>query len=480
MITAQHIYDYLVCPHRVYLNTHEDPVRMRPLSQFLDLLFRRGSLHEGRVIERFEYRKPEGVTHQQRFESTLELMWMGEELIYQGVLITGDEQGIPDLLKKVSVPSALGDHSYIPIDIKSGKGTESNSNNSVKKAYGIQLAFYARLLEAVQGLYPQHAAVINIDGDEIPFDPHDFKHRLEEILPHIRALIAGTESDCPALIQKCTLCGWYDVCLERMKASSDVTLVAGVGRGSKQALNEAGIHKVEDVAALDGGQLNIKGVREKRARTWSRQAQAYLSDTIGILSHTPIPTAPTRIYFDFEDDPFLDLIYLYGFLIVRPDGSAEYTPIWCDNQGGEIQAFLQFLELCRSIAKQDYRVYHYGKHEKTVLDRLADKYAAAHIRSLKKFQSKMVDLEKQVASHVVLPVLSYGLKSVSKFVGFNYSDADPGGSQSIAWFEEYQKDPGTNGELKQRILTYNREDCEATKLVHHWLTATCRKPKQRA
>ena len=50
MITAQHIYDYLACPHRVYLNAHEDPAKKRPLSQFLDLLFRRGTLYEKRTL----------------------------------------------------------------------------------------------------------------------------------------------------------------------------------------------------------------------------------------------------------------------------------------------------------------------------------------------------------------------------------------------------------------------------------------------
>jgi len=74
VITAQHIYDYLACPHRVYLNAHEDPAKKRPLSRFLDLLFSRGTLHEKREVERFEHRKPEGVTKEERFKSTLDLM----------------------------------------------------------------------------------------------------------------------------------------------------------------------------------------------------------------------------------------------------------------------------------------------------------------------------------------------------------------------------------------------------------------------
>jgi len=114
LITANDILDYQTCPHRVYLNTHEDPGKKRPLAQFLDLLFRRGVLHEEKVLAGLKYNQPEGFTSEERFQSTLELMRAGEDLIYQGVLMAGDEQGIPDLLRKVSTQSKLGKHSYIP------------------------------------------------------------------------------------------------------------------------------------------------------------------------------------------------------------------------------------------------------------------------------------------------------------------------------------------------------------------------------
>ncbi len=469
MITANDIYDYLACPHRVYLNTHEDPEKKRPLAQFLDLLFRRGVLHEEKILEGLEYTQPKGFTSEERFTSTLELMRAGEDLIYQGVLIAGDEQGIPDLLRKVSTQSKLGKHSYIPIDIKSGKGYESGSSVAVKKTYGTQLAFYARLLEGVQDLYPQKAIVINVDGDEIAFDPREFKDLLEEILPHVRSLVAGKQRDEPARISECQICGWHDLCLERLTASGDVTLVAGVGRSYKLALKQAGISGVEDVTTLDNQQEKIKGVGNKRATAWSRQARVYVSNTIEVLDRTPIPTPPLRIYFDFEDDPLQDLIYLYGFLTVPQEGDPQYSFIWCDDHEGEQRAFDEFLGFCGSLSGQDYLVYHYHRHEQTVIDRLSKKYPRNDPESLKEFRGKMVDLNKQVESHVVLPILGYGLKPVSKFIGFRYSDEDPGGAQSIAWFQEYQENPEKNAELQQRILTYNREDCEATRLIHEWL-----------
>ncbi len=469
LIAANDIYDYLTCPHRVYLNTHEDPEKKRPLSQFLDLLFRRGVLHEEKVLGGLDYTQPKGFTSEEKFTSTLELMRAGEDLIYQGVLIAGDEQGIPDLLRIVSTQSKLGKHSYIPIDIKSGKGYESGSSVAVKKTYGTQLAFYARLLEGVQDLYPQKAIVINVDGDEIAFDPREFKDLLEEILPHVRSLVAGKQRDEPARISECQICGWHDLCLERLTGSGDVTLVAGVGRSYKLALKQAGISRIEDVTTLDKKRVKIRGVGEKRATTWSRQARAYVSNTIEVLDRTPIPTPTMRIYFDFEDDPLQDLIYLYGFLTVTPGGGSKYSFIWCEDHDGEGRAFQEFLDLCKSLTGQDYRVFHYHRHEEIVIDRLVQKYTPSNPEPLEEFKSKMIDLQREVVNHVVLPTLGYGLKPVSKFIGFRYSDEDPGGAQSIAWFQEYQKDPEKNAELKQRILTYNREDCDATRLVHEWL-----------
>lgn len=474
MITANDIYDYLTCPHRVYLNSHENPDKRKPLAQFLDLLFRRGVVHEDKILEGLDYTQPKGFTSEERFKGTFELMRAGEDLIYQGVLMSGDEQGIPDLLRKFSSQSNFGKHSYMPIDIKSGKGYETGSSVAVKKTYGIQLAFYARLLEAIQGTYPQQAIVINIDGDEITFDPGEFKVRLEEILPNVRALVAGKETDEPARIGECTVCAWHDLCLERLIASRDVTLVAGVGRSYKSVLKEAGVGTVEDATTLDKKQAKIKGVGDKRATTWSRQATVYASNTLEVLDRTPVPTAPMRIYFDFEDDPLQDLIYLYGFLTVPQEGDPQYTFIWCDDQEGEKAAFDEFLNLCRSLAGQEYRVYHYHRHERIVIDRLAAKYPPGDLEHLEDFKGKMVDLQGELVSRVVPPTLGYGLKPVSKFVGFGYTDEDPGGAQSIAWFQEYQQDPAKNAALKERILTYNREDCEATRLVHEWLANLCK------
>ncbi|MGH9709825.1 MAG: ribonuclease H-like domain-containing protein, partial [Candidatus Acidiferrales bacterium] len=84
------------------------------------------------------------------------------------------------------------------------------------------------------------------------------------------------------------------------------------------------------------------------------------------------------------------------------------------------------------------------------------------------FRSRMVDLLPLVKQNVVIPSRGYGLKRIAPFIGIKYSVADPGGAQSIVWFQTYQKDQG-NQNILEILLTYNKEDCLAMKQVEDWL-----------
>ena len=57
---------------------------------------------------------------------------------------------------------------------------------------------------------------------------------------------------------------------------------------------------------------------------------------------------------------------------------------------------------------------------------------------------------------------------MGKHLGFKWTSEDASGANSIAWFQEYQSHP-ENKELLDKILTYNREDCEAMIVVKDYL-----------
>ncbi len=99
---------------------------------------------------------------------------------------------------------------------------------------------------------------------------------------------------------------------------------------------------------------------------------------------------------------------------------------------------------------------------------LERKYGVREKRSLELFKSRMVDLLPIVERSVVLPARGYGLKYVAPFAGHTYSVENAGGAQSIVWFHEYQRDP-SRSDVLEKLLTYNKEDCVAMRMVEAWL-----------
>jgi hypothetical protein len=66
-------------------------------------------------------------------------------------------------------------------------------------------------------------------------------------------------------------------------------------------------------------------------------------------------------------------------------------------------------------------------------------------------------------SQIYFPTYSNGLKEVARYLGFQWSHASASGLQSLIWRQQWEEtaDPS----IKQTIITYNKEDCEALELV---------------
>jgi predicted RecB family nuclease len=70
-----------------------------------------------------------------------------------------------------------------------------------------------------------------------------------------------------------------------------------------------------------------------------------------------------------------------------------------------------------------------------------------------------VNVLSLIYARVYFPVHTNDLKSVAGCLGFRWSDPDASGLQGIVWRREWE---GSREEApKQRLLTYNQEDCSA-------------------
>ena len=82
---------------------------------------------------------------------------------------------------------------------------------------------------------------------------------------------------------------------------------------------------------------------------------------------------------------------------------------------------------------------------------------------------RFIDLHRVWKDAFVLPVVGYGLKPVSRWLGFKYRNPKSSATQSMLWYRLWL-DTGNRQYLDDSVL-YNEDDCRATKLIKDWIVS---------
>ena len=132
----------------------------------MSLLASKGIEHENKFLVKLKEQRLstidiEQVDNKDKLSATLNAMQQGFDIIYQATLGFKNKYkekyvtqfiGHADYLRKVYVPSLLGDYSYEVCDAKLA--------SHVKPYFIIQLCCYAQMLEKTQGIRPKEIAVV--------------------------------------------------------------------------------------------------------------------------------------------------------------------------------------------------------------------------------------------------------------------------------------------------------------------------------
>ena len=111
----------------------------------------------------------------------------------------------------------------------------------------------------------------------------------------------------------------------------------------------------------------------------------------------------------------------------------------------------------------------YSHKERTTLKKLMEKYSLDP-NIFQKYVEAEYDLyQRLVVEYSDWPTFSYGLKFISKEIGFSWRDPDPSGVNSIVWYNEYLADPSRR-DVINRILQYNEDDCRAMVAVKKYFS----------
>jgi hypothetical protein len=110
---------------------------------------------------------------------------------------------------------------------------------------------------------------------------------------------------------------------------------------------------------------------------------------------------------------------------------------------------------------------HYGSFETTFLKRMVARYGYPNNDVLDKVIKSPVNLLSVIYARIYFPTYSNGLKDLAKFLGYEWSEPNASGVQAIVWRHEWEK--SGNSALKQKLIEYNREDCEGLQRVKNFV-----------
>jgi predicted RecB family nuclease len=473
-LSASLFYDFSKCRRRIFLDIHGDETERGKESDFLRLLWERGVLVEKDILDRIQKERPmvvvEGPAGKSTSQETLELMKQGSELIVQGVLAHADWIGRPDILEKVQGESRFGNYHYVPIDVKSGRATE-REDGPIKQAYAHQVLFYAELLEHIQERKPRWGGIIDASGERVDFEINDYQEHYEGVREEIKGIVYNKQEVEPVIGGICKQCPWFVSCRTWAEKRRDLSLIFSLGR-QKYDLRKRGVKTIQDLARIDISAfqrepLKINGVGKGRLTAWRRRAGVILNDKPLLFKEPKFLRTKQEIYFDIEDDPLRDEVYLYGIIERtprKPNGQFRYFSVEKgDQEENTARAFWKYL----NSLDPDSCIYHYGAYEKTKLSALQRKYDLA-IEPLEKFERLRRDLYSTVQQCSDWPLFSYSIKDIAKYLGFRWTAEDASGANSIAWYRDYQNSVEGDRSIFEKIVQYNKEDCQAMIVVKDW------------
>jgi len=478
-LTDDVLFHYQRCHRRAYLDLFGEAQQQDDPSDYLLKLRQDSIQHRQTCLQEFQplvspdY--PAG-DWQAGAEATLALMAEGVDVIHRGVLLTraprGETQLVsqPDLLIKEPGWSRWGSWVYTPIDIKLGK--------KPKLDYQIVATYHAYVLSRVQGVWPETSCLLLRHGQRYHVELERLVIKLQDVLNHcLNDLWAEQPPELFISHSRCDLCQWFSHCYGQAQANKHLSLLPGVTPARYEFLKQ---HHLTTVAAL--AQANpaylapLPGFGDQVAEKLIHQAQAVLHDRAIPRSapHAPhgfplwpedLPEGEVELYFDIEAAPDQNLIYLHGVLVVNHrTGEDTFHALLAESPHHERRAWEEFLDLVHAYPHAP--VYHFCPYEAQTVRRLGQLYDTPdrHINAL---LDRFFDVHKSVTEGVTLPIESYALKHIARWIGFDWRDEGANGAQSICWYNTWAE-TGDRDYL-EAILRYNEDDCRATYRIKDWL-----------
>jgi predicted RecB family nuclease len=458
MITEQSFLSFLNCRRKAYLQTAGSPGEQPHIERVqleLDTIYRRRALEAFLAVW-----PPSDVVVDPPSWAAIR----GAPRIIVNVIVGDNElQAQLHAAEQIAAKGGGGAATYAPVFFLRA--------NQLTRCDKMLLAFQALALASSQGAVPPVAKLIHGDGRKvIKVKVEPLLAEVRRLLGEIRAALAAPAAPRVTLNSHCSVCEFRAACRQAAEASDDLSLLRGLSRKEVEKHRQRGITTVHQFShTYQPGRRGKRRAGRARKHDHALQALAIREKKVYVFDSPTIPRGGVAVYLDIEGLPDRGFDYLIGLLAVKDGVCTEYS-FWADDPGQERAVWADCLRVIEGLGEST--VYHYGQYESRFLDRM--KRSASNeeeAAAVGRIQARSYNVLAAIYSHIYFPTWSNGLKDVGNFLGAQWSAADASGVQSMAWRQAWELNRDET--LKQRLLTYNREDCVALRRVTEFILSVC-------
>src|SRR6266545_2572775 len=356
-----------------------------------------------------------------------------------------------DVLTKVKMPSSLGGYSYEP--------TILVGTHNITKEQKLELLYVGYVLGKIQNKLPKNGTIVGASGVPHKLNLENSPTVLLPLLSPLKEWLATSSTEPPPVIlnRHCPYCQFQSLCKSKAEQDDNLSLLEGISSRAIQRYEKKGIFTLKQLSYL------FKPRRpRKRAKTSSSthkpelQALAIRTGRIYIQQLPNLSRQAVELFLDIEGIPDQQAYYLIGLLVSEGHTLTHYS-FWADTLQDEAQIWQSVLDKVHQYP--DAPVYHYGSYEPRAIDKLSKRYETVS----EGLRNRLVNINTSIYGRVYFPVRSNRLKEIGNFIGASWTAPNASGLQSLVWRHHW--DETHDGHYKELLVTYNKEDCLALKLL---------------
>ena len=322
----------------------------------------------------------------------------------------------------------------------------------------IALAYLGHVLGQLQHHVPIAGTIVLADGQACRITLTKKYQRVKSIVAVLKAWTEDSSEEAPPVVlnKHCPSCPFRDPCHRQAETEDNLSLLDRMSPRIMKKYHAKGIFTVNQLSYLFQPRRTTKKRKRRPVRhNLELQALSLRTEKTYVEQLPDLSRREIELFVDVEGIPDRGSYYLIGLLVCE-NGEASYHSFWANGVVEEGWIWESFLD--RVAAFPGAPLYHYGSYERKAFESLAKRYGKGQ-----EVAGRLINVTASVYGKIYFPVRSNGLKALGRFLGAAWTAPEASGLQSLVWRHRWEM-TGAD-QYMHALLQYNREDCEALRLV---------------